>query len=215
MLQFKVAAILFDLDGVLVDSTRAVVEVWTAWAKKNNIEPARVLEVVHGRRTSEVLQLLTPQANINAEAHAIEDFISGDGVRPIPGAAALLAALPDDAWCVVTSGIGSLAQKRLRSAGLPVPRVLIGAEDVVHGKPNPEPYRKGAEKLGVSPSDAIVIEDAPNGIAAGRAAKIKVLGLATTYPPSELALADAVAGSLEQVSVLRVDGKLEITISDR
>jgi mannitol-1-/sugar-/sorbitol-6-phosphatase len=212
MTRLQCAAILFDLDGVLVDSTPSVVRVWTEWAEQNHIAPAKVLEIVHGRRTKEVLQILTPHADMNAEAYKVEDGISRHGVQPIPGAARLLASLPDNRWCVVTSGIGKLARDRLRVAGLPIPRVLVSADDVANGKPHPEPYLKGAQLLGMEPGKCVVVEDAPNGIRAAHAGGIKVIGLATTYAPEELREADVVAKTLKEITLSITGAQISVEI---
>jgi mannitol-1-/sugar-/sorbitol-6-phosphatase len=212
MTRLQCAAILFDLDGVLVDSTPSVVRVWTEWAERNHIAPSKVLEIVHGRRTKEVIQILTPDADINAEAYKVEDGISRQGVQPISGAARLLASLPDDRWCVVTSGIGKLARDRLRVAGLPIPRVLVSADDVANGKPHPEPFLKGARMLGANSEDCLVIEDALNGIQAAHAGGMKVIGLATTYSASELKEADAVVLALEAITVSSVSGEIVLDL---
>ena len=210
MPHFQCAAILFDLDGVLVDSTPAVIRVWNEWAERNQIDPAKVLEIVHGRRTTEVLEILTPHADIKAEAYRVEDGITRHGVRAIPGAVKLLETLPDDRWCVVTSGIGELARNRLRAAGLPIPRVLVSADDVANGKPHPEPYLKGAQLLGFESAKCLVVEDAPNGIWSGHAGGMKVVGVATTYAASELEEADAVVSTLEQMTVSSSEGLIHV-----
>jgi len=201
MPQFQCSAVLFDLDGVLVDSTQSIVSVWTGWSKQHSLDPARVLEVIHGRRTLEALQLLAPHRSNEAEASQIEEAIihQQDGVVAIPGAADLLNSLPPDRWCVVTSGIGEYARIRLGIAHLPVPRILVAADDVANGKPHPEPYLKAAQLLGVQPDDCLVVEDALNGIRAAHAAGMKVIGVATTYSATELKEADAVVRTLEGV----------------
>ena len=202
MLQFQCSAILFDLDGVLVDSTQSIVSVWTAWARKHSLDPARVLEIIHGRRTMEAMQLLAPSDRNQADANEIEEAIihQQDGVVAIPGAANLLKSLDADRWCVVTSGIGEYAKIRLGIAHLPVPRILVAADDVAYGKPHPEPYLKAAQLLGVNPAECLVVEDALNGIQAAHAAGMKVIGVATTYSAAELKEADAVVETLQNVS---------------
>ena len=214
MHQFNCSAVLFDLDGVLVDSTPSVVAIWTWWAKKNGIDPDQVLKIVHGRRTKEVLQIFTPNLDIDAEARQIEASITDkkDGTVAIPGAAKLLQSLPADRWCVVTSGIAEYAQRRLRSAGLPVPHVLVASDHVKNGKPHPEPYLKGAELLGVEPSKCVVVEDAINGIESGHAGGMKVIGVATTYPAEKLHQADAVVKTLEGVAASSVNGEISLKV---
>jgi len=200
---FRCSAILFDLDGVLVDSTHSVTRQWRIWANENNLDSARLLEIAHGRRTVEVVQLLTPHLATADEVAKIEQREAADteGVRVMPGAAELVASIPNGRWGVVTSGTRHLATSRLGLANIPIPVVLISADDVVEGKPNPEPYLKGAQRLGVDPSECVVIEDAPAGILAAHAGGMKVIALASTYPVADLREAEAVVQSLTQIHV--------------
>ena len=200
---FRCSAILFDLDGVLVDSTHSVTRQWRIWANENNLDSARLLEIAHGRRTIEVVQLLTPHLATADEVAKIEQREAADteGVRVMPGAAELVASIPNGRWGVVTSGTRHLATSRLGLANIPIPAVLISADDVVEGKPNPEPYLKGAQRMGVSPSECVVIEDAPAGILAAHAGGMKVIALASTYPVADLREAEAVVQSLTQIHV--------------
>jgi mannitol-1-/sugar-/sorbitol-6-phosphatase len=214
MVDFNCSAILFDLDGVLVDSTRSVARQWRLWAEENNISPEKVLEIAHGRRTIEVVRILAPHLDDKAEESKIEKREADDidGVAVMPGAAELLKSIPDGRWCVVTSGTRYLATSRLRFAQLPIPRVLVAADDVQKGKPDPEPYLKGAELLKVKPADCLVIEDAPNGIRSAHAGGMKAIALTSTYPASELQEADAVLQNLKQIRVRGVGGKLKVDI---
>ena len=216
MQTFHCSAILFDLDGVLVNSIPAIIEVWTKWARENDISPEIVLETIHGRRTEEVLRLLAPQLDIAQQVREIEKGIT-DATREAPaitGARELLASLPEKSWCVVTSGIYDLAIGRLRGAGLPIPDVFISANDVSQGKPHPEPYLKGAERLGVPPAECVVIEDAVLGIQAAHAAGMKAIALSSTHDAEELAGADATIESLSALKVQKNDrsGELEVHI---
>lgn len=199
--EFRCAAILFDLDGVLVDSTHVVTRQWRRWAEENNLDPAQLLEIAHGRRTIEVVRLLTPDLPAEAEVEKIEAREAADteGVRIMPGAVELVRSIPAGRWAVVTSGTRKLATARLRLAKIPLPNVLISADDVVNGKPDPEPYLKGAQRLGFRPEECLVIEDAPAGITAGHAGGMKVIALASTYPAGELREADAVVSSLSEI----------------
>ncbi|HEV2716886.1 MAG TPA: HAD-IA family hydrolase, partial [Terriglobales bacterium] len=131
----------------------------------------------------------------------------------MPGAADLVRSIPDGRWCVVTSGTHLLATARLRLGGVPTPRVLITADDVTNGKPNPEPYLKGAELLGVKPAECLVIEDAPAGIRAAHAGGMKVIALASTYPVSELQEADIVVRSLKSVAISAAAGTPEVRVA--
>jgi mannitol-1-/sugar-/sorbitol-6-phosphatase len=203
MQQFHCSAILFDLDGVLVDSTRSVDRQWRKWASENHVDPEKVMEIAHGRRTIEVIQLLAPQIDPSAEVERLERMEAEDheGVTVMPGAADLLSTIPDGRWCVVTSGTRYLARARLKLGDLPVPQVLVSADDVKDGKPHPEPFLYGARLMGVDPKDCLVIEDAPNGLRAAHAAKMKAIALTSTYRAEELVEADAIVDSLTQIHI--------------
>jgi sugar-phosphatase len=214
MLEFQCSAVLFDLDGVLVDSTKSVVVVWTAWSEKHGIPPAKTLEIIHGRRTIEGVRMLTPHLDAESEAQKLESAITNKkgGTIAIPGAARLVASLPADRWCVVTSGLKKFAKIRLKDAKLRIPEILVSADDVNEGKPHPEPYLKGAQLLNVDPSEGIVIEDAPNGIRAGRAAGMRVIGVGTTYPIEELKEANAVVKTMEGITATSKQGLITIRV---
>jgi sugar-phosphatase len=199
---FNCSAILFDLDGVLVDSTGSVSRQWSLWAEENNIPPQRVLDIAHGVRTIEVVRRLTPHLDAEAEVKRLEKREAEDhhGVFVMPGAAELLKSIPDGRWCVVTSGTRYLATSRLVVGKLPNPKVLVAADDVSKGKPDPEPYLMGAKLLGMKPSECLVVEDAPAGIVAAHAGGMKVIGITSTYPASELK-ADVVIRKLAQIKV--------------
>jgi len=215
MSTFKCSSILFDLDGVLVDSTPSVSRQWSLWARENNIDPRKV-ELVHGRPTIEGVRLVAPHLDVEAEAKKIEqrEMEDEEGVVVMPGAAELLKSLPRERWGIVTSGTRRLAMSRLRVGNLPVPEVLISADDVVNGKPNPEPYLKGVALLKMKPTDCLVIEDAPAGIDAAHAAGMKVVGLMTTYPVPALLRADAIARALTDVSVDISSDGLTVRVND-
>lgn len=180
-------AVLFDMDGTLVDSRAIVERMWLRWASEHGLPAAAVLAVAHGRRTLETMELVAPHLATPAEAARLDALEAEEdgGESPIPGAAALLHALPAERWAVVTSAGRALARARLASVGLPVPSVLVGADDVREGKPSPEGYLAAARSLGVSPSRAVVFEDTPAGAEAGRAAGATVIGLRTTFPQVE------------------------------
>lgn len=200
---FTCSAILFDLDGVLVDSTRAVDREWRAWAERKGVDGDTIMAIAHGVRTIEVIRRVAPHLDVEAEAAAIENHEANDqsGVLVMPGAADLVHSIPEGRWGVVTSGSRLLATNRLRFCGLPVPKVLVTADDVTQGKPHPEPYLKGAELLGFKPSDCLVIEDAPAGIQSARAGGMMVVGITSTYAGEKLAEADAVVGELGQIQI--------------
>jgi len=213
---FRCAAVLFDLDGVLVDSTRSVERQWRAWAREQGIDGDKVMTVGHGVRAVEVIRAIAPHLDAEAEVKKLEsrEADDRDGVVVMPGAVELVHAIPEDRWCVVTSGTRLLASARLRLFGIPAPKFMITADDVANGKPHPEPYLKGAELLGVSPEECLVIEDAPAGIQSAHAGGMKVIALASTYPVLALGKADAVVENLAQIQVA-VDGagKLEASVS--
>ena len=212
---FNCAAILFDLDGVLVDSTGSVTRQWRRWAEDNNIDPQRVLDIAHGVRTIEIVRRLAPHIDAEAEALMLEKREAADqeGVSVMPGAADLLSSIPEGRWCVVTSGTRYLATARLKLGNLRIPNVLVSADDVSKGKPDPEPYLTGARLLGVNPKDCLVIEDAPAGIRAAHAGGMKAIGITSTYPASGLQESDAVIQTLSQIKVESVGGKLRVNVS--
>jgi sugar-phosphatase len=215
MPSFSCSAILFDLDGVLVDSTGAVDREWRAWAQRKGIDGDAVMAIAHGVRTLEVIQRVAPHLDAEAEVCELErrEADHQEGVTVMPGAAELVNSIPEGRWCVVTSGTLLLASARLRFCNLPVPKVMVTADDVAHGKPHPEPYLKGAELLGFDPADCLVIEDAPAGIQAARAGGMKVIGITSTYAADALQHADAVIGKLGQIQVTSNGaGKLRVKI---
>ncbi|PYV95208.1 MAG: phosphatase [Acidobacteria bacterium] len=217
---FNCSAILFDLDGVLVDSTRSVDRQWRKWAQENNLEPDAVVRAAHGRRTIETVRQVAPHLNAEAEMRKIErlEVEDTDGVVVMPGAADLLRSIPDGRWCVVTSGTRLLATGRLRVANLPTPGIMVSADDVTKGKPDPEPYLKGAKLLGTKPEECLVIEDAPAGVRAAHAGKMKVIAITSTFPKAELKEADALVRSLDQIEVTQdqaADGKAKLLIKVR
>lgn len=196
------SAILFDLDGVLLDSTRAVTEQYTTWARENGLDPAEVMKAAHGVRTVEVIRRVAPHLDADAETKKIEDReAAASNVIAMPGAVDLLNSIPRGGWCVVTSGTRFLALTRMRKFAIPIPDVLVTADKVKRGKPDPEPYRKAAELLKVDPSTCVVVEDAPAGIRSAHAAGMKVISLPSTYPPSELDEADAIVSGLAGIKV--------------
>ena len=202
MLSFHCSAILFDLDGVLLDSTRVVAEQYTRWARENGLDPDYVMEAAHGVRTVEVIRRVAPHLDAVAETKKIEDReAAADGIVQIPGALALLNSIPRGRWAVVTSGTRFLAVNRMQKFGIPVPDVMVTADEVSNGKPDPEPYRRGAELLKADPARCVVFEDAPAGIRSARAAGMKVISLPTTYSVSELGEADAIVSGLADITI--------------
>jgi sugar-phosphatase len=193
MTSIRCRGVLFDLDGVLVDSTPAVARVWAGWAREHGFNPDEVVKKAHGRPSITTIRELLPHGDHVAEDREVErrEIADVEGVIPLPGATELLKALPLERWAIVTSCTRALANVRIAAAGLPRPRHLVTSTDVKHGKPNPEPYLKGAQMLGAPANECIVIEDAPAGIRAGKAAGARVLALRTTARDAELHQAGA------------------------
>jgi sugar-phosphatase len=193
------AAVLFDLDGTLVDSTEVVERVWTEWAAEQGI-PMERLAGHHGVPAVQILATLLPADRVAAELARIEaiEVAAADGIRLLPGAAEALAAVGPDRAAIVTSCTAPLAAARIAATGLVPPRLMVTASDVPVGKPDPAPYRLAAERLGLRASDCLAVEDAPAGITSARAAGCRTLAVATTHPAGELA-ADAVVGTLAEV----------------
>ena len=202
------------MDGVLVNSGNAVERVWHRWAIAHNLDPGYVIQHAHGRRSAETLRVVAPELeadreNLKVEQMEIEDK---EGIVAVPGAIALLARLPEDRYTIVTSATPALAVARLEHVGVPIPKRFITADDVVNGKPSPEPYLKGAALLGVAPTDCLVFEDTPAGIRSAQAAGMRVIALQTTYPAEELATADAVVRSFDQVEVQVQADHIEVLV---
>jgi len=221
MIRTTCDALLFDLDGVLIDSTPAVTRVWTQWAISHGLDPAEVVQKAHGRPSLATIRDFLPHAdheaeNLEVERREIEDL---GGVVTLPGARDLLGAIPRDRWTVVTSCTGALAKVRLQAAQLPLPDRLVTADDVKYGKPHPEPYLRGASLLGVAPANCIVVEDVPAGIRAGKAAEARVIACRTTVSDSELerAGADWVLDGCRSIQLIHPTGKtpgLTLELSD-
>lgn len=194
-------AVLFDLDGVLVDSTPSVERSWRSWAAQHGLDAGRILAVAHGRPAAETIRAFAPHLDAVAETRVLERAEIEDvgSVARLPGAAEMIASLPGGSWGIVTSGTRALATARVKQVGLPVPEAFVTADDVARGKPNPECYLAGARLLGVPPGRCVVFEDAPAGVRAGRAAGMTVVALTTTHGPAALSEAGVVVPSLEGV----------------
>ena len=192
----RFAAILCDLDGVLVDSGDAVEAVWRDWAVDQGLEPDEVVRSMHGVPSREVIASVAPHLDVVAEAERVDALHAATGGSALPGAAELLAAVPPEALAVVTSCGAALAAARLRSAGLPEPAILVTADAVRRGKPAPDAYLVAAQALGAEPGGCVVIEDAPAGIRAGRAAGMTVWAVTTTHTEDEIEQADRTAADL-------------------
>ena len=206
-------AVLFDIDGTLVDSTPVVERSWRTWAQEFGVDADELMRVCHGRRTEDtVADFITPQRRAVAvarlQALELADF---DGVTALPGAQQLLEELPRRRWAAVTSGERPLMTARLEAARLPIPDILICAEDVAAGKPSPEGYLQAAAGLGFDASQCVVVEDAPAGIAAGLAAGAQVLAVTTTHDADQVSSADVIVADLSHVRMKSTNGGVELS----
>jgi mannitol-1-/sugar-/sorbitol-6-phosphatase len=180
VLDIPCEGLLFDNDGVLVDSDHGVDQAWSRWASDRDLPPEQVTAMVHGRRSADTVALLVTDPEERPAALAAIDRLEVEAAATttaLPGALDFLAGLPRERWAVVTSGVTVLARARLTAAGLPTPPVLITADDVSHGKPAPDGYRIAAEKLGFAPARTVVFEDSTAGATAGAAAGATVIGV--------------------------------------
>jgi sugar-phosphatase len=219
MPQIGCSALLFDMDGVLIDSTPAVSRVWRRWAVEHHFNPEEVVARAHGRPSITTVREYLPHADAVAENRLVEraEIEDLEGVVPLPGSRELLQSLPPDRWTIVTSSTRPLAEVRLRAAGLAIPRKLITSSDVVNGKPHPEPYEKAAALLGFPISDCVVVEDVPAGIRAGKSAGARVIAFTSTCKEADLiaAGADWVLQSCVDISLLSTDGELKLNLATK
>ena len=201
----EAAGILFDMDGVLVSSIGSVNRCWKRWAAHHGLPNAASVQIEHGTRAVDMIAKLIPGLDVAEGLRLIEDMEIEDvsDLKVLPGARALLESLPPERWAIVTSATYRLLLGRLKAAELPVPERIISGDMVERGKPDPEPYRRGAELIQSSPLECIVVEDAPSGVDAGVAAGCRVLGVLGTHSEAELRAAGAswIVRSLEDVSV--------------
>jgi sugar-phosphatase len=197
MTKIACKGLLFDMDGVLVDSTPAVARAWGKWATAHGFDPVETTKRAHGRPSIATMRELLPNASVQAlqqhddwmQREEIADVVD---VVALPGALELLSSLPAQQFAVVTSAVRPLADVRLGAAGLlQFALNMVTADEIRHGKPDPEPYLKGAAKLHLRPQDCVVIEDAPSGVRSGKTAGARVIALRTTTPDEELLLAGA------------------------
>ena len=194
---------LFDMDGVLISSIEAAVRSWRRWATRYGVPNAEEFVIPHGVRSIDIVKMLRPDIDPQEGLRVIEDMEVEDvaDLQVLPGVKVLLESLPLERWAIVTSATRRLLLARLTAAGLPVPERIISGEMVERGKPDPEPYRRGAELLGFRPEECLVVEDAPSGVGAGKAAGCRVLGVLGTHSAEELQEADWVVDSLEGLTV--------------
>jgi sugar-phosphatase len=204
--------ILFDMDGVLISSIGSVVRCWRRWAEIYDVPNAEIFEVPHGMRAVDIVRMLRPDIDPEEGLRVIEDMELEDmaDLTVLPGVKALLESIPPERWLIVTSATRRLLLGRLAAAGLPIPARIISGDMVERGKPDPEPYRRGAELLGVRPEECVVVEDAPSGVGAGVAAGCRVLGVLGTHSLEELQGAEWVVQSLEGLAVTAKADGLEL-----
>jgi mannitol-1-/sugar-/sorbitol-6-phosphatase len=217
MVKIACRALLFDMDGVLIDSTPAVARVWTWWASEHGFDPEQVVHAAHGRPSITTVREYLPRADHLAENREIErrEIEDTHGIVPLPGAMELLRALPRERWAIVTSCTRPLAEVRLRAAGLPRPISFITSNEIKQGKPAPDPYRNAAQALGFDPADCVVIEDAPAGVQSGKGAGARVIGLLTLTEGAELRAsgADWIVKNCAAISVATaVDGTGKLSL---
>ena len=193
MISIECSALLFDLDGVLIDSTPAVERVWSKWAIERGFDPTEVVHRAHGRPSLTTIREYLPDADHEKENLVIlhREMEDLDGVVAVPGARELLTALPPDRWAIVTSCTRPLANVRIGAGKFPAAKFVITSDDIKNPKPNPDPFLKGAALLGFPASDCIVVEDAPAGIRAGKAAGSRVIALMSTMKEADLKAAGA------------------------
>lgn len=206
-------AFLFDMDGTVLNSIAAAERIWSAWAVRHGVNVETFLPTIHGVRAIDTITRLN-LPGVDAEAQAafiteaeIEDV---EGIVEIPGAAAFLKSLPADRWAMVTSAPRDLALRRMAAAGIPEPAVMITAEDVTAGKPDPAGYRLAAKRLGLEPADCLIFEDATVGIQAAEAAGAPLMIITTTHQhPLETAHA-TIASYCDVVLSIDSDGQLRL-----
>lgn len=217
MIEIACSALLFDLDGVLIDSTPAVSRVWSHWAREHGFDPEEVVAHAHGRPSLATVRKYLPTSDHEAENREVERREIEDvaGVVLLRGARDLLQNLPPERWTIATSCTRALAEVRLRAAGLPTPERLVTSTDVTQGKPHPEPFLKAAARLGFPASDCVVLEDVGAGIRAGKAAGSRVIALRTTAQDKELrdAGADWVLNSCADVTLVDKSGELILRLN--
>lgn len=216
MPELRVDALIFDMDGVVIDSGDIYARHWRTWGQAHGIDYDTHIAPVHpGRPPVDTVRLVAPHLDPEAESRAFNDALEhddvGDAIAAMPGAAELLAGLPEGRWTIATSAFREVAQAWLRQVGLPVPPALVTVDDIKRGKPAPDPYLRAAALLGVDPARCLVVEDAPAGVSAAKAAGAAVLSLRTTHGAADLAEADYGTAGLHTVSVSVEDGGLAVS----
>jgi mannitol-1-/sugar-/sorbitol-6-phosphatase len=216
MPELRVDAVIFDMDGVVIDSGDIYAKHWRSWGQQHGIDfEAQIAHVHPGRPPLETIRVVAPHLDAKAESLAFNDALDaddgGDAITAMPGAATLLAGLPPDRWTIATSAFRNVAIVWLEHCGLPVPPALVTVDDIEHGKPAPDPYLRAAELLGMDPARCLVVEDAPAGVQAAKAAGATVLALRTTHRREDLSLADHHTQGLHTVSAIVQDGGIVVS----
>lgn len=204
------AAVLFDMDGTLIDSIPIVIRSWLRWADEEGVDPHR-LAGFHGVPARAIAERLLPPERVDAAVERIDaiELADTDDITILPGAVEALEALHPGHCAIATSCTAPLARVRIAATGLPAPSVVVTASDVERGKPYPDPYLLAARRLGVDPTRCLVVEDAPGGLEAARAAGCATLAVTTTTDSSEL-IADAVVDHLGEVRFAVADGGVRV-----
>jgi mannitol-1-/sugar-/sorbitol-6-phosphatase len=209
-------AVLFDMDGTLVDSTRVVELVWAWWAARHQLTLQTVLSFSHGRPTIATMQHFFPARDHTGELKELEDYTESllEGIVAVPGASQVVHALHNHPWGIVTSAWRTLAEARITAAGLPLPKVIVPIDEIRDGKPEPEGFLHAAERLGVAPEECLVFEDTRPGIEAGLNAGMQVVGLLTTIPAEQLRHRPLIR-DFRDVTIQFDGEKLKVELRDR
>jgi sugar-phosphatase len=218
LVSVRCKAVLFDMDGTLVDSTQVVEAAWRSWAARHNLHLSDVLSFSHGRPTISTLEHFLPGRDHSHELEelAIFEETQTEGILAVPGAAEAVHALQtlNHPWAVVTSAWRKLAETRVLAAGLPLPTVIVPIDEIQNGKPDPEGFLHAAAQLGVAPEDCVVFEDTRPGIDAGLRADMQVVGLLTTYSSQQLQHRPAIR-DFRDVEIRTESGFLKIEFKDQ
>ena len=213
---FSCKAVLFDLDGVLLDSNDVYEDHWKHWAHLRGVDYAAIAAIHHGIPAAQTISRVAPHLDAQSEARRYNSMVTSDTdisrIKAYPGVLSMLQSLPPDRWAIVTSAMRHFALKLLRNLQLPLPEVFVAHGDTERGKPAPDPYILAATGLGFDPVDCIVIEDAPAGISGARSAGARVIAVTNTNPADALAEADVVVGGVSDLHICDSSRGLEISI---
>ncbi len=215
MLTLNCDAILFDLDGVLIDSNAVYEAQWIEWAGQRNVSREHILDVHHGRPVIETIRIVAPHLDAVAEAEFYRDsLLAGnflEHVHSFPGVGSLLAGLPQDRWAIATSAPHESALRMLHHAALPIPKVFVSGDDIDRGKPAPDPYLQAARELQRKIEHCVVIEDAPAGVQSGQSAGAYVIAVQTTNTEESLKKADLIVNAMSDLWIEDMETCLQIS----